>query len=267
MVFLAIVITSCSEDKVGEFNDNAIGPDRVTKINFGENIRYSFEYFNKYYSVTPQVRRSGEFEDANTGYEITRFNNQTDIRISNGMGSQGALYIRGKFEGTRLIQVIRYYTTGRTYTYNFEYLDSTTRITLIFDADGPDGDFVPRVIEYGDYILDNNGNVREVLKYRNYEETPTENDIYEQSVFTYDQGNNAWQDRLLFFFGFQMLPDARFFSANNILTYQRIVFFNQPAGNFEFSYEYDDQGRTTKAFTAWFPLNIEGFVESFIYAE
>ena len=265
LITLAFIMFSCSDDVVEE--STPVTADRILKINFGENIRYTYQYFNKYYAMVPQVRRNGVFEDANSGYEITDFNNQIEVRISNGRGSQGSIFLRGNYEGDQFNQIQRFFLNGSTYTYTFEYGNGSMRITLAFDGDGDFNNFEPQIIEFGDYKLDSNGNVIEVLKYRNYEQTPTENDLYERSLFTYDNANNAWQGRMLFFYGWQILPDTRFFSANNVLTQERIKFFDLPSTEFEHSYEYDDFGRTSKAFTEWFPLNSQGFTEEFIYED
>lgn len=263
-LLLAGILLTCSDDD--GIVEEPVVENRLESIAFGSEVRYSFEYFNKFIFIQPQVFSEGNFQNAGNGIELTNFDGIIEIRFSSGRGVQGRLFVRAIEEAGKLTQVQRSFESGATYTYKFEYNENRMRIVLEFDPDGslPNADAF--VIEFGDYHFDANGNIVEVLKYRNFEQPPTEADLYEKSTFTYDVANNNWKDMMLFFFGWQTLPDSRFFSTNNIVSTQRES-PGETTQNFQFQYIYDDQGRTFKAFAQWVPLNPDGLTETFTYEE
>ncbi len=259
---LLVLVFSCSDDDT--MIEDPIEENRLESIAFGSEVRYNFSYFNKFIFVQPQVFSDGGYQNAGNGLELTNFDGIVEIRFSSGRGVQGRLFVRAIEENGRLVEVQRGFESGATYTYQFEYSDNSMRITLEFDPDGELTGVDPIVIEYGDYFFSTNGNITEVLKYRNFEQTPTESDLYERSRFTYDSANNNWKDMMLFFFGWQTLPDSRFFSNNNIVSVDQEIPGETPK-NYQFQYLYDDQGRTFKAFAQWVPLNPDGLTETFTY--
>ena len=256
-----VILFSCEDDSGIPQPDTQ---DRIEAIDFGSQTRFQFIYFNKFTLVQPQLFTDGEYQDAGNGLEITNFDNKIEIRFSSGRGVQGRLFVDAIIENDRILRVKREFESGSTFTYNFTYSPNTTRIELVFDADGELGDSQPSLIEYGDYMFNESGNVIEVLKYRNFDSPPTENDLYERSTFTYDSANNNWKDMMLFFFGWQTLPDTRFFSANNILRVEQEL-TNEDPRTYQFQYLYDESGRTFKAFVQWSPLNPDGLTETFFY--
>ncbi len=241
--------------------------NRIETIGFADNSRFKFEYFNKFTLIKPQVLRENDYEDTSNGLETRTFDGKLEIRFSTGIGRQGPLFVSGSFDAdNQITEVKRFFGNGTTYIYNLDYTPANIRITASVDTDGADGDELPITFEYGDYKLDERGNVIEILKYRNIETPPTENDLYERSTFTYDTGNNNWKDLAVFFFGWQTLPDTRYFSPNNILSVNRQV-PNDEARVFQFQYVYDGEGRTVTGFTQWFPINTDGRIESYSYIE
>ncbi len=259
---LLLVSISCNDDD--PVIEQPVIENRLESIAFGSEVRYNFGYFNKFIFVQPQVFSDGSYQNAGNGLELTNFDGIIEIRFSSGRGVQGRLFIRALEENGRLTQVQRGFESGATYTYKFEYGANDMRIVLEFDPDGELPGVQPIVIEFGDYFFDANGNITEVLKYRNFDQTPTEADLYERSRFTYDSANNNWKDMMLFFFGWQTLPDSRFFSTNNIVSVDQEIPGETPK-NYQFQYIYDDQGRTFKAFAQWIPLNPDGLTETFTY--
>jgi len=262
VIFLLALVWSCNNDD--PIIEETIDENRLESIAFGSEVRYNFGYFNKFIFVQPQVFSEGRYQDAGNGLEITNFDDIKEIRFSSGRGVQGRLFLRAIEENGQLVQVQRAFESGATYTYKFEYGDNEMRIVLEFDPDGELPGVSPIVIEFGDYFFDGNGNITELLKYRNFDQAPTEADLYEQSRFTYDSSNNNWKDMMLFFFGWQTLPDSRFFSNNNIVSVVQEVPGETPK-NYQFQYLYDEQGRTFKAFVQWVPLNPDGLTETFTY--
>ncbi len=262
LFLMLVLLMSCNDDD--PIIEEPVLENRLESIALGSEVRYNFDYFNKFIFVQPQVFSEGRYQNAGNGLELTNFDGIKEIRFSSGRGVQGRLFIRALEENGQLIQVQRGFESGATYTYKFEYSDTTMRIVLEFDPDGELPAVSPIVIEFGDYFFDGDGNITEVLKYRNFDQTPTEADLYEQSRYTYDSANNNWKDMMLFFFGWQTLPDSRFFSNNNIVSAVQEVPGETPK-NYQFQYLYDDEGRTFKAFAQWVPLNPNGLTETFTY--
>ena len=261
-LLLMLIVGSCDNDD--SLIEAEVIENRLESIGLGSDVRYTFEYFNKFTLVQPQFFSEGSFQNAGNGLELTNFDGIIEIRFSSGRGVQGRLFIRALEENGRLTQVQRVFENGNTYIYKFDYQDSNLRIFLEFDPDGDLPAAAPVLIEFGDYIFDTNGNVVEVLKYRNVNQPPTEADLYERSRYTYDSANNNWQDLMLFFFGWQTMPDSRFFSSNNIVSVDQEI-PGESTKSYQFQYIYDDQGRTFKAFAQWIPLNPNGFTETFTY--
>ena len=175
-IFLLFIlgISACSDDDTIQETEVK---NRIEAIGLGDEGRYKFEYFNKFTFVQPQVLTDGVYRNAGNGLEITNFDNKIEIRFSTGRGVQGRLFVSALVEDEKIIKVQRAFESGTTYTYNFEYTPNNIRIVLEFDADGPLLDSEASIIEFGDYKLDDNGNVIELLKYRNFDNPPTELDL------------------------------------------------------------------------------------------
>ncbi len=264
ILVLLCFFSGCDTDTILEEKEPE---NRIDAIGFADNSRFKFEYFNKFTLVKPQVLRESEYEDTSNGLETRIFDNKLEIRFSTGIGRQGPLFVSGSFDdANQIIEVKRFFGNGTTYIYNLDYTSSNIRITVSVDGDGTEGNDPPIIFEYGDYKLDERGNVIEVLKYGNIEAPPTEDDLYERSTFEYDESNNNWKDLAVFFFGWQTLPDTRYFSPNNILSVNQQI-LNNEAREFQFQYVYDGEGRTITGFTRWFPLNRDGRIESYSYVE
>ena len=97
-------------------------------------------------------------------------------------------------------------------------------------------------MNYEDYVMDGDGNIREIVSYTML--SPTEKHVYSKTVFTYDTKNAPYT--------FELGP----MSKNNMLTKTIIA------------YNYDEKGKQSVAYTSdytyQYEYNTEGYPEKMI---
>lgn len=128
-------------------------------------------------------------------------------------------------------EVKRFFTSGETNILTFEYSAEKIRISVDYDS----GDGGMQKVAFGDYFLDGN-NISKVEKYE-YGADPNVAELVVVKSYTYDTANNPWKGLVFPVFFCPELPEARFFSANNVLTE------NVNGQETELQYDYD--GETT----------------------
>jgi len=137
--------------------------------------------------------------------------------------------ITAKYDEGQIVELKRFFTSGETNILNFTYTSEKVRITVDYD----NGQGGMQKVSYGDYFFDGD-NISKVEKYE-YGANPNEASLVEVKSYTYDTANNPWQGLVFPVFLCPELPEARFFSKNNILTETS----NGEEALFQFEYDGD----------------------------
>jgi len=138
-----------------------------------------------------------------------------------------------KLKDEKIIQVKRHIPSlPASSTMNVTYETDKIRISMVYQ----DGSTMQKTRTYGDYFLDANGNVNKIEKFRDTD-NGTGTLLFETVALSYDSANNPWQGLVYPLLFCTDLPQAKFFSRNNINS--RTI--NGNLSSFEYIYDADNR--------------------------
>lgn len=236
-LLINLLIIGCSKEEV---KTNADEPqpnaeERCVNKRIEVNETYAFEY---------QYGDSGLFlvneerffsQSNSTSYYVKQIRPDS-ITLERALedGTNELPTMTAKYNGENITELRRYYfDTGGINIIKFEYSPEKVRIDLDYQI----GDRIQK-ISYGDYFLNEKGNVVEVKKYRYDTNDQSIVALYEERSFTYDNAINPWKGIFYPVFLCQSLPRAKFVSTNNIVTETK------DSETFGFDYVYDESNST-----------------------
>lgn len=204
-----------------------------------EEIRFATSKFEYIYNNNDELQQIiNTYNGNSTAYYVNKITNDS-ITIGQILDdlSQSSPLISAKYNGEKLTQLKRFYTSSSINVFIFEYTQG--KITVRQDyATG----ISYQNVYYGDYFLDQNGNVTSVKFYEYDHNAPNNFSLINEFDYTYDNGNNPWKGIIYPTFLCQYLPNAMLFSQNNILTETN----NNTSNTTYYGYEYDEHNLTIK---------------------
>lgn len=160
-----------------------------------------------------------------------------DIGLVQSDGSNGTPLISAKYQDGKVIRLKRFYSAIKYNYFIFEY--SADKITV--KQDYVSGSTYQN-IAYADYILDQNGNATTTKIYKYDANSPSNYTLFNERENLYDTANNPWKGIIYPTFLCQNLPNAMFFSQNNMVS--EIDKTRGTTSNY--SYEFDTNNLTIK---------------------
>ncbi|MDJ0646339.1 MAG: hypothetical protein QNJ57_10195 [Flavobacteriaceae bacterium] len=147
-------------------------------------------------------------------------------------------FITAKFNGTKVVQIKRFYPSTNANIFDFDYDNEKVRITQKYF----NGNSI-QSIAFGDYFLDQDGNISAVKKYKFDDiNDPSSFKLTEEKSFTYDDAKNPWKGILFPIYLCQSLPKAKYLSNNNATSEIK------NSETTEFLFEYDENNHVIKGF-------------------
>ena len=232
LILVVFSIQACQEEN--------LGPDRciLEAIYLDEYNRFEFLTLSE--GVIYQIRQKFELEgdvDLVSSFQFTYFQDSVVIRDQLNPGKFP--YMRVQMENEQPIKIVRHFPTEDVLLFHeFSYYDD--RIEVKMSRLASTGDLAD--LAYGIYYFDEKGNIGRVEKFRSDFEGSFYK--YEERFFQYDQGISPLKNMLIPFFMRVALPDAEFFSLNNITVDQRID------ARDNYSYRYSESGHTVAQIAA-----------------
>jgi len=241
LILLSLLLCChCSKDGTSGQTDKHTNNDNITETPncLVSEIRFATSKFEYQYNTDGLYLINDYYNESLSPYYVEKVTNDSiAIGLILNDSSHDTPLITAKYEGTNLMQIKRFYSTATSGTniFNFNYSDGKISIAQEYDT----GTSIQH-IAYGDYFLDQNGDVSMVKKYEYDANSPTNYTLSEEKSFTYDNSINPWQGIVFPTFSCQSLPSSKFISANNIKTETK------NSTTTAFSYVYDENNLTIK---------------------
>ncbi|GAA4281647.1 hypothetical protein [Gaetbulibacter aestuarii] len=242
LLCLALALFACSSDQSSSIKptpENPTAPTPVEEnclikaISFATS-KYDFNYDSN--QILDQINETYG-STTNTYYVNHISTDSIDIGLVQSDGSKGTPIISAKYQNGDLIQVKRFYSATRYNYFIFEY--SADKITV--KQDYVSGSTYQN-IAYADYFLDENGNAIATKIYKYDTSSASNYTLFNERENTYDIGNNPWKGIIYPTFLCQNLPNAMFFSQNNMIT----EIDKTRGATSNYSYEFDANNLTIK---------------------
>ncbi len=232
ILIICFFFFSCSKDTTSEDNILQAQNCNVSEISYKSS---KFEY--KYNEDGLYLINEFINDNFKVSYYVNKaINDSITIGIVRDDLSKDPPFITAKYDGTKLVQLKRIYPSTNSNIYNFDYDSEKVRITQKYS----NGNTIQN-IAFGDYFLDQDGNISTVKKYK-YDDIndPSISTLTEEISFTYDNAKNPWKGILFPTFLCQSLPNTKYISINNATA---------EINNSEttvFTFEYDENNNPVK---------------------
>jgi hypothetical protein len=252
LLCISLLLANCSKS---ESNNEQIPEDLETEQScLIKEIRFATSKYEYIYNNNNELRQIiNTYNDNPTTYYVNQITNDSiNIGIILDDLSQDFPTISSKYDGKKLIQIKRFYNPSKLNIFNFEYAEG--KITVRQDYSSGTS---YQNVNYGDYFINQDGNVTSAKLYKYDNNSPNNFTLFKESNYTYDSGNNTWKGIVYPTFLCQNLPDAMWFSQNNVISETNNNYYNNTSTNYYYSYEYDENNLTTKGLNKY-PYNVCG---------
>ncbi len=187
------------------------------------------------YQVNQEFTFEGETKQV-ASFQFTYFKDSLIVRDRLYPDPKGTPFLSVRFDDERPVRVIKYFAASAVrLIHSISYPESDLiRVDLVRVAST--GDILH--VGYSNYHLDSGGNVLRNQRFGVDPDDPSRFILYEDRFFTYDEYPSPQRYLYLPFFADTNFPDVKFFSANNILS------FEEDGRAYEFDYEYGTERNT-----------------------
>ncbi|WP_258097778.1 hypothetical protein [Marinoscillum pacificum] len=214
--------------------DEDLSPDQciLESIHLDDYNRLEFLTLSggRIYQIKQQLEVDGDI-DLVSSFQFTYFNDS--VVVLDQLNPGKFPYMRVQMENEQPIKIIRHFPTEDVLLFHdLMYYDD--RVEVKMSRLASTGDLAD--LAFGVYYFNENNNIGRVEKFRSDFEGSFYK--YEERFFQYDQGISPLKNMLIPFFIQVALPDAEFFSCNNITVDQRID------ARDNYSYRYSESGHT-----------------------
>lgn len=227
-----LLVLSCSP-----FHEEANEACILESIRFDQHntLRFLTVSGGNIYQVNQEFMFKGETKLV-ASFQFTYFMDSLIVRDQLYPDPKGTPFLSVKFEDEKPVRVIKYFAASEVkLIHSISYPEpDLIRVDLVRVAST--GDVLH--VGYSNYHLDSAGNVLRNQRFGVDPDDPSRFILYEDRFFTYDEYPSPQRYLYLPFFADTNFPDVKFFSANNILS------FEEDGSIYSFDYEYGSMRNT-----------------------